>query len=400
MPFQFNVAYRGNITSKELNDKIHLLLGKNAILYGFQISATGTDNTISISPGCAIIQGCVIKEGTETHALTIPINANPDTIKYVIYLEYIRGVNGVSDQGLIKYATDSESLGDHVAILGYVNRPQNVSNITSEHITIIPPELNSIAELENTLNTMNSKSTTGITTGTSLVYNYSAEGFNLADGSILHLKLHTANEKGATLNVNGTGAKPIIDTAGKPIIKGFAENSYVTLVYNGTNYVVQGGGSGSGQGGYTVAAEDLGGTGVVTGTVSGKSVQVVSSIDSEVVVATTDIEDLQYGYYSIMLRIHLSDITSTANLIRIRTYHVIDTTETLLNTAYIKPSDLSAAGWEVFGYVTDFTGTSAGNSPKLRIRVDCVANPVSQTIDLDYIRVAATYTSIMSLPWT
>lgn len=156
-----------------------------------------------------------------------------------------------------------------------------------------------------------------------------------------------------------------------------------------------------GEGGIVTTAEDLSGTGSVTGTVSGKSVQVTSSTSATVALATIEIEDLQYGKYSVMLRVFLTSITNTANLIRIRTFHRVGTTDVALNTAYIKPSDGSAANsWNNFGLVTEFNGASGGQSPKLKIVIDCIANPVAQVIHLDYVRVSPAYTTIYSLPTT
>lgn len=155
-----------------------------------------------------------------------------------------------------------------------------------------------------------------------------------------------------------------------------------------------------GEGGIVTTAEDLGGTGSVTGAVSGKSVQVTSSTSATVALATIEIEDLQYGKYSVMLRVFLSDKTSTANLIRIRTFHVVGTTDVALNTAYIKPSDGTATAWNNFGLVTEFNGSGGGQSPKLKIVIDTIANPVAQVIHLDYVRVSPAYTAVYSLPAT
>lgn len=156
-----------------------------------------------------------------------------------------------------------------------------------------------------------------------------------------------------------------------------------------------------GEGGIVLTAEDLGGTNELNGTVSGMSLLKTSSTTAVVPLATIEIDDLQYGIYSIMLRIYLTSIANTANLIRIRTFHKVGTTETLLNTSHIKPSDgTTAATWHNFGMVTDFKGNSGGRSPQLKIIIDCIANPVAQNIYIDYVRISPAYTSIYSLPTT
>jgi len=84
-----------------------------------------------------------------------------------------------------------------------------------------------------------------ITTGSGSAYLASATGVTLKDGLIAKVKFHADMQAGATFNFNDTGAKAIIDAGGNPIQGGIKAGNYATLVYNGINWVLQGGGSGS-----------------------------------------------------------------------------------------------------------------------------------------------------------
>lgn len=85
----------------------------------------------------------------------------------------------------------------------------------------------------------------GQTTGSASALVLDAPDFSLSDGVVVRLKTHVAVAKGATLNVNGTGAKPIIGLSGKGVA--IASGSYCTVVYNATsgNFILQGEGGGS-----------------------------------------------------------------------------------------------------------------------------------------------------------
>lgn len=82
----------------------------------------------------------------------------------------------------------------------------------------------------------------GTTSGTSSALTLTQTGFVLADGAAVRFKLGTAMDKGATLNVNGTGAHAIVDALGKPQ-KAIA-GSYCTVIYSSTtgNFILQGSG--------------------------------------------------------------------------------------------------------------------------------------------------------------
>lgn len=84
------------------------------------------------------------------------------------------------------------------------------------------------------------------TTGTSaaLIAQLPA-GVTLADGRVLRLKLHVAPSDAATLTVaNITGN--ILSNSGETLKEGPVAGSVITVVYNGSNFILQGEGGGSG----------------------------------------------------------------------------------------------------------------------------------------------------------
>jgi len=84
----------------------------------------------------------------------------------------------------------------------------------------------------------------GTTTGTGSALELAQAGFALVDGATARMKLHVDMNKGATVNIAGTGAHPVVDSLGKGV-KATA-GSWVTVVYNSTttNFILQGSGGG------------------------------------------------------------------------------------------------------------------------------------------------------------
>ena len=78
------------------------------------------------------------------------------------------------------------------------------------------------------------------------------DGFALEDGATIRVKLNADLANGATINVSGTGAKSIITTDGKSVSEGPKADSYISLIYNGTAFVMQ-----SEALGYDYGTEDL-----------------------------------------------------------------------------------------------------------------------------------------------
>ena len=111
----------------------------------------------------------------------------------------------------------------------------------------------------------------GITAGTGAAYTVTlTPAPTLVDGLRVTVKLHAANTGTATLNINGLGAKSILKPNGGVLSAGNLKiNSVYSLVYNGTNFILQGEG---GEYGTAAATDVLEGrtigteAGVVTGT--------------------------------------------------------------------------------------------------------------------------------------
>ena len=81
----------------------------------------------------------------------------------------------------------------------------------------------------------------GTTTGTGEAFLLAQAGFYLRDGAVIRLKLHSLPIGAATLNVESTGAHPIVTPKGKPI-PGYSAGTWVTVIYNATagNFILQG----------------------------------------------------------------------------------------------------------------------------------------------------------------
>ncbi|MDL2401242.1 hypothetical protein [Rhizobium mayense] len=76
-------------------------------------------------------------------------------------------------------------------------------------------------------------------TATALVATLVPAPTALAAGLAINLKITAASTGPATLNVNGLGAKSIVNSDGSAIAAGdFDVNGIVTMIYNGTNFVV------------------------------------------------------------------------------------------------------------------------------------------------------------------
>jgi len=114
------------------------------------------------------------------------------------------------------------------------------------------------------------------TSGTGSALTATISGLTLSDGVTLRLKLHTAISAGATLNVNSAGNVAIKDVKGNAVKAGPVAGSYLTLIYNGTNFILQGEGgeygtAGAAQvlAGYTIGTEN----GLVSGSIPSKGSQ-------------------------------------------------------------------------------------------------------------------------------
>lgn len=79
----------------------------------------------------------------------------------------------------------------------------------------------------------------GVTSGAAPEYTLTLSGYTPTAGDQLRLKIHAAANSGATLNVNGLGAKPIVDSYGNQVQE-LAANTWVILVYDGTRFQAPG----------------------------------------------------------------------------------------------------------------------------------------------------------------
>lgn len=87
----------------------------------------------------------------------------------------------------------------------------------------------------------------GTTAGTATAYTLAQPGFALADGALIRFKLHVDSGATPTINVNGTGAKKLMQSKTKPFKAGIPAGTWVTFVYSSDFgfFLQQGSGSGS-----------------------------------------------------------------------------------------------------------------------------------------------------------
>lgn len=81
----------------------------------------------------------------------------------------------------------------------------------------------------------------GITTGTSSIFNLAQEGFELFDGAPIRIKFHTNTVAPFTLNVNFTGAIPVSDAINNDKAN-YSINTWAFLIYSATlnKWIIQG----------------------------------------------------------------------------------------------------------------------------------------------------------------
>ena len=87
----------------------------------------------------------------------------------------------------------------------------------------------------------------GTTTGTATSYLLAQPGFVLTDGATVRFKLHVDSGATPTLNINGTGAKAIMQNKYKPMKVGVSAGIWLTAIYSSTLgfFVLQGSGESS-----------------------------------------------------------------------------------------------------------------------------------------------------------
>ena len=122
--------------------------------------------------------------------------------------------------------------GDATAVTRYnLRRPDGT--LIGENVTL---ELaNTIAQNGTPVNAaaLNEMlAASGVTAGTASAYTLAQEGFALFDGAPVRFRIHTANGANATLNINGTGAKPLIDGRGNRVPAGYTKGAWIEVIYS------------------------------------------------------------------------------------------------------------------------------------------------------------------------
>ena len=86
----------------------------------------------------------------------------------------------------------------------------------------------------------------GTTGGSATAYTLAQANFALFDGALVRIKLHVDSGATPTLNINGTGAKALMQSKTKPFKAGIPAGTWVTFVYSSDfGFFLQQGSSGS-----------------------------------------------------------------------------------------------------------------------------------------------------------
>ena len=86
----------------------------------------------------------------------------------------------------------------------------------------------------------------GTTAGSATAFTLAQPNFALFDGALVRIKLHVDSGATPTLNINGTGAKKLMQSKTKPFKAGIPAGTWVTFVYSSDfGFFLQQGSSGS-----------------------------------------------------------------------------------------------------------------------------------------------------------
>lgn len=87
----------------------------------------------------------------------------------------------------------------------------------------------------------------GTTAGSATAFTLAQPNFALFDGALVRIKLHVDSGATPTLNINGTGAKALMQSKTKPFKAGIPAGTWVTFVYSSDFgfFLQQGSGGGS-----------------------------------------------------------------------------------------------------------------------------------------------------------
>lgn len=88
----------------------------------------------------------------------------------------------------------------------------------------------------------------GTTTGTASALQLAGDGgFTLTDGATIRFKLHVENAPNATINVNGKGAKALMQMPNKPLTQKYPAGTWLVAIYCADQdfFLLQGSSSGT-----------------------------------------------------------------------------------------------------------------------------------------------------------
>lgn len=159
---------------------------------------------------------------------------------------------------------------------------------------------------------------------------------------------------------------------------------------------------GGGGGGITASSTDFTNIGeggsLITDTTS-QSGEVITGSTSglnDINVFSTDLEDVELGACSLIMRAWFSDVSSTADALSIEVQAVdSEGNATLLNTFKISPNMFTAnETWECIGMGVNFNGTTESV-----MRIICTSLGSSSGIDykIDYVKVLPAVTALGSI---
>ena len=136
--FNLKGAYNSYLVSKDYNDRIYEIYGKNVIIEGFEV-APGGASSVSISSGKAVIEGVLIEPSETTPVstvLAVPANTTVAEGKvYFVCLEYTHiGVNEESSFDIKLLETEPVSLRN-VIVLATVTKRYNSADVLLSDIT-------------------------------------------------------------------------------------------------------------------------------------------------------------------------------------------------------------------------------------------------------------------------
>lgn len=164
-----------------------------------------------------------------------------------------------------------------------------------------------------------------------------------------------------------------------------------------TSWTLAGGG-GSANSGVLLTMEEINVSGATVNsedTESSKIIQITSSATTTPEIFTTEIEELQLGAYSVILRTKINNNVGENPIFKITVSSIKDSTTETLKTVNILPKYyLTKNKWECLSFGVNFTGKKGS---KLKIVAQGVSNSGNITYSLDYIKIIPSGTALTSI---